>query len=718
MKYTKRARSIVAATLLVAITVSGCTTKKPEPINGSSIATLADDQNDIQVQTTELDFTQTSQESKELSLDELLSLTLEYSGADSIQYALWEDGDITLEGQNARTGRRDAHQLTEESLYGIGSICKIYVTTAMMQLVEENKVSLDEKVTTYLPGFKMADDRYKQITVRMLLNHSAGFMGNNDDNAILFDDSDLISYDTILQKLETERLANDPGAFSTYSNTGFTLAEKVIEAVSGQDFPTYIREHVLTPLELTNTYAPNEEFDTDRREKTWYWTHMDTPMPMECVNQIGGVGGYYSTASDVAALGGALTKAGFLSETSLDAMEAPEYRNGIWPEEEPDRFGFGLGWDNVNSYPFCQSKIQALSKNGDTLVYHSALIVLPEYQMSAAVLLCGGTSDYAQLGAIHILTDALEKREIKVDQSAPELLQSDPDICPDEIKSYAGWYGSSMIRLKLEFDENVLLLTNIEAGVTKRFVYCQDGYFHEEMGEPWMLRIEKAEGGRVYLYQKNIDMFGELGVLPWSLYTAVRLDDNVVSDEVQKNWNEAYYASLPVNEKYTSMSYASVSPHEGMSEQAAVSTKVPGYVDTIQIIDETHAKFASALPEMYGRDGTDLVLEEEDGTVYIKANAKVSIPEKYVQPLLTEDRFDITIGKNGYAKWFRTGSQAGKKITVDLPESAGFYVYNAEGAITASSVMWGDTEAELSENGYLVFVGTSDAVFHITVTQE
>ncbi len=52
MKYTKRARSIVAATLLVAITVSGCTTKKPEPINRSSIATLTDGQNDIQVQTT------------------------------------------------------------------------------------------------------------------------------------------------------------------------------------------------------------------------------------------------------------------------------------------------------------------------------------------------------------------------------------------------------------------------------------------------------------------------------------------------------------------------------------------------------------------------------------------------------------------------------------------------------------------------------------------
>ncbi len=182
MKYTKRTHSVVAATLLIAITVCGCTTK--EPISRSSIATLADDQNDIQVQTTEMDITQSSQETKELSLDELLSLTLDYSGADSIQYALWEDGEITLEGQNARTERRDVHPLTEESLYGIGSICKIYVTAAMMQLVEENKVSLDEKVTTYLPDFKMADDRYKQITVRMLLNYSAGFILFSAENLV------------------------------------------------------------------------------------------------------------------------------------------------------------------------------------------------------------------------------------------------------------------------------------------------------------------------------------------------------------------------------------------------------------------------------------------------------------------------------------------------------------------------------------------------------
>lgn len=63
--------------------------------------------------------------------------------------------------------------LTDDDLYGIGSISKTYTAAAMMKLVEQGKVDLDEPVTAYLPDFTMADPRYTQITVRMLLNHSS-----------------------------------------------------------------------------------------------------------------------------------------------------------------------------------------------------------------------------------------------------------------------------------------------------------------------------------------------------------------------------------------------------------------------------------------------------------------------------------------------------------------------------------------------------------------
>lgn len=133
----------------------------------------------------------------------------------------------------------------DTDLYGIGSSSKIYTTVAVMQLAEDGKLSLDAPVTRYLKDFKMADSRYKDITVRMLLNHSSGLMGSTLDSALLFDDSDPSSTDLLLERLASQRLKADPGAYSVYCNDGFTLAELVVEAVSGMDFMDYVDRYIL-----------------------------------------------------------------------------------------------------------------------------------------------------------------------------------------------------------------------------------------------------------------------------------------------------------------------------------------------------------------------------------------------------------------------------------------------------------------------------------------
>lgn len=94
----------------------------------------------------------------------------------------------------------------QDTVYGIGSVSKMYVTTAVMQLVEEGKIDLDHPITDYLPEFQMADERYKNITVRMLLNHSSGLMGSTFSNNILYEDNDQNAHDTLLEKLKDQRL--------------------------------------------------------------------------------------------------------------------------------------------------------------------------------------------------------------------------------------------------------------------------------------------------------------------------------------------------------------------------------------------------------------------------------------------------------------------------------------------------------------------------------
>ena len=189
---------------------------------------------------------------------------LTYGGADSVQYALWQDGKVVLTGSCGSYSRTENRALTDDILYGIGSVSKIYTTVAVMQLAEAGRVSLDAPVTRYLKDFKMADERYRQITVRMLLNHSSGLMGSHFENAMLFGDADPVAADSLLEQLSTQRLKADPGAYSVYCNDGFTLAELVVEAVTGMEFMDYVRTRILKPAGLENTFAPGDTFDTGR----------------------------------------------------------------------------------------------------------------------------------------------------------------------------------------------------------------------------------------------------------------------------------------------------------------------------------------------------------------------------------------------------------------------------------------------------------------------
>ena len=125
----------------------------------------------------------------------------QYGGAQSIQYALWQDGEIILTGHAGDYSRTENRLLTDDILYGIGSVSKVYTTAAVLKLSDQGKLRLDAPVTTYLPDFTMADARYQDITVRMLLNHSSGLAGSTTANAFLLNDPDTLAADTLLEEL-------------------------------------------------------------------------------------------------------------------------------------------------------------------------------------------------------------------------------------------------------------------------------------------------------------------------------------------------------------------------------------------------------------------------------------------------------------------------------------------------------------------------------------
>ena len=247
--------------------------------------------------------------------DTAAAYAAQYGGAQSLQYALWQDGEIILTGHAGNYSRTENRALTDDILYGVGSVSKTYTAAAVLKLVDEGKVELDAPVTAYLPDFTMADGRYTDITVRMLLNHSSGLMGGTTNDAFLFgDQGNDDAPSRLLERLAGQTLQAEPGAYSVYSNDSFTLAQLVIERVSGMEYTAFLNQYLLEPLGLENTLTPMEEFDTSRLVKTYLGT--DTrALPAENLTIVG-TGGIYSTASDLAAFGGALCGEGLLSPAS------------------------------------------------------------------------------------------------------------------------------------------------------------------------------------------------------------------------------------------------------------------------------------------------------------------------------------------------------------------------------------------------------------------
>ncbi|MBK6762841.1 MAG: beta-lactamase family protein [Micrococcales bacterium] len=131
--------------------------------------------------------------------------------------------------------------------FGVGSVSKVVTTMAVMQLVDAGKVSLDAPVTRYIPDFSMKSPQYRQITVRMLLNHSAGVPGT--DYADAWSNEPIPSYvDRALGGLANSHLKTTPGAMNVYCNDCFTLAGEVVERVSGVPFQDYVTANILKPL--------------------------------------------------------------------------------------------------------------------------------------------------------------------------------------------------------------------------------------------------------------------------------------------------------------------------------------------------------------------------------------------------------------------------------------------------------------------------------------
>lgn len=634
-------------------------------------------------------------------------------GVTGMQYAIMDEGKIILSDSVGFQDKASQKPVDKDTMFGIGSVSKMVVTAATMMLVDSGKVDLDQPLTSYIKDFEMADDRYTQITPRMLMNHSSGLYGTHYGNSMLFDDNDTRNHDELLLKLKSEKLKSNPGAYSVYCNDGFQLLEILVERVSGLSYSEFIAKFISNPLQLHATKTPLDSFDRKQLSET-YWPTIKTKLPVENANIIG-TGGIYSTAEELNRFAEVLigNKPDILSKTSAESMQNHEYRRGIWVSEERNTFNYGLGWDAVALAPFSDYGITALTKGGDTMLYHASLITIPEHDISMAVLSSGGSSIYNQMFASNVLLEVLEDQGI-IDEIKPDQTFTSPVkvTMPTELTAYSGLYGTVGETLNIDIQNGEFKLPALQGGIIpeQSYVYTGDGQFTSPDGSV-KIGFVKEKNDKVYVkVMANMALPG-LGQMVMNTYDYQKLDHNALDTATTEKWaarnGSKYYA---LDEKITSIFYLLPSM---LIKNLTVDID-NGYANGTLVVDPDNSKNIAQIPVMNGRDVFDLQFYTKNGAEVLNQNGQEYIAEEAITPIFGGKTGITTIPANGQARWYAIDSRsANKMLTVDTPESGGYAVYNAEGEVVQFSKATNQQSTVLSKGGFIVFGGEAGDVFKI-----
>lgn len=171
-------------------------------------------------------------------------------------------------------------QVDADTVYEWGSVSKLFVWVSVMQLWEQERLSLDEDIRVYLPdGFLSKLQCDKPITMTDVMNHRGGWQETT--YAIEFRNADrLTSLEDALRHTQPPQVY-EPDTITAYSNWGAALAAYIVERVSGMDYAEYVHQHILEPLSMRHTaikgdWSDNEWVKAQRERIKTYEIYSDS----------------------------------------------------------------------------------------------------------------------------------------------------------------------------------------------------------------------------------------------------------------------------------------------------------------------------------------------------------------------------------------------------------------------------------------------------------
>ncbi|MBH5317555.1 serine hydrolase [Paenibacillus sp. GSMTC-2017] len=467
------------------------------------------------------------------------------------------------------------------TVFRVASVSKTFTATALMQLVEQGKVSLKDDFTKYVTGLTFDNPFNTPVTIGHLLTHTTGFQIQDVQQEDVHEDFDKVVELEDYVKANMPPVVREPGTSYLYDNFASTLAGLVVEKVSGVPFAEYMEKQVFEPLQMNNSGFLLEDKLKENLAVEYNAAGIVSPYAVNPTTWP--AGGMLSTSEDIGKFmiaflnGGAAGTNRILTESTVDSME--QYRSSIHPLLPDTTYGFEAPFQ----LPGAGSSPKIITKAGDLLGTSSYMFLIPEQNTGVFIT-------YNQRG---ILRNFLYGQFISTffpQYGAPVKL--DPYVAQDEkeLSKFNGYYSDLRLDVLVSAlgteGEGDLVITDVYMG-TRPLKQVDDNLFVDSisnqftafklddkgnvsyMKEPYLNPMGYSKKGAVAVgfsdinkehpYAKQILTLQSLGHIPNDATQSFNPEKSVTRAEYVKNLLEL---SNVKGSKTTELAFTDIKEHE------------------------------------------------------------------------------------------------------------------------------------------------------------
>ena len=261
-------------------------------------------------------------------LDSLMDAYVKVLGFNGTVFAATKGAVIFEKGYGYKNKSTNARNDTN-TIFQIGSITKQFTSAIILQLLEQNKLSLQDSLTKYIPDYPNGN----KITIEHLLTHTAGVYNYTNDAVFMVNETTHpINRDSLINRFKYKPLDFQPGEKFSYSNSGYILLGYIIEKVTGQSYFQVVRQRIFQPLHMDHSGFDFTHLNSADKATGYTTPESTTPANIVDSSVSFAAGAIYTTVGDLYKWDCALRAGQIISSASQEKAYTPHLAQ------------YGYGW--------------------------------------------------------------------------------------------------------------------------------------------------------------------------------------------------------------------------------------------------------------------------------------------------------------------------------------------------------------------------------------